>query len=51
MGKIIDYETELSHRKSMIIDIAETEEEERKKSSNRLVQYFQQQRKLEKGRE
>ena len=50
MEKIIDYETELSNRKSVSINIAETGGEEKKKNANRLVQYCQRQNKLEKRR-
>lgn len=50
MGKIIDYEAELSKRKSISINIDETGGEEEKKNANRLVQYFQRQNKLEKRR-
>lgn len=50
MGKIIDYEAELSNRKSISISIDETGGEEKKKNANRLVQYFQRQNKLEKRR-
>lgn len=50
MGKVIDYEAELSNRKSISINIAETDGEEKKKNANRLVQYFQRQNKLEKRR-
>ncbi len=50
MGKMIDYETEISHRKGIVINIVKTDEEQRKDSLNRLDQYFKQQKKLEEKR-